>query len=728
MLPIIEEILSRVEALKREVEKPANVVDPAPKATKDGSPELDQYVEELWLDSQKYARTYYEETKHLRRMKPDEKGAGSGFDREAWDKAAEALAYGENWEYVWGHRPEDWMKERVDGEIPRKMTVRKDTVTAKYHEFTIAPNIEHITSIYDQERERMGAQDWIEEYTQMALTYGQAVNEITLDFNLHPDGQVKNVARRSVGRTPGAKSFQVSDGCDYVIFSDVVTARQIETDFPKVDVSTLSPLGQEVKSSTKGELARAQEYMHTKFFRKFRVYMDDPTLEKIPFTKEEESELIDEQQALMEGQKVDARQEQNHMMHINQKVDALLRFLTVPAGAPENMAEQLLMDKTVEAYILNLEGHLSFVNKNKIETLGLRQKYPHGRYICWIGGRVLIDTPNPMRVPWRKLVREIKNRTIQGRSDGAGDPEAMYREAFQLDMQLSRIEELTLKGVPKVYRHISDKENKQVEVVNDNDPLKTSYYNQTPPVIVQSHPPTGLVELYKIAKGNIERDTNVNSVARGDEQPSGTPASLVAMIQRQNRIVVAGELDRNLRAALKDIIEGNLAVMREMYTEPRQYVINGQIEDIVVADRLKFVEVAKGGRREKVEVPMFEVTIKAGSNLPDQWETKLALLLDLRGRIADPAKGAVLDMAIMDHLAQEYPEFGENGKYRVIEEATQIGLKVLEARERLTAEAQADQDRTEKVFQGVQAKAERQMIEERMGAGGKNGAGKAVAA
>lgn len=717
-MPIIDDIVGRIEELKRTAEKPVNAVDPVPKK---GSEELDQFVQDLWEDSELYEQTYYQETKHLRRSKPDEKGSGVGFDRESWDKAAEALAYGENWEYVWGHRPEDWMKERVDGEIPRKVSVRKDTITAKYHDFTISPNIKDVTSIYDQERERMGAQDWLEEYVQMALTYGRAVNEITVDYNLHPQGQVKNIARRYVGRTPGARSFLSSDGCNYVIFPDVVTAKQIETDFPDVDANELNPIGEDVKSKTRANQAKRQDYKHTKFYQKYRVYIDDPSLEKIPFDKDAESELIDEQKALLDGISVKARPEQNHMRHLAEKVEAYLRFTSIP---PRTQGEIELREPTEKAYLENLLEHLDFVDKNKIESLGYRQKYPNGRYLCWIGGKVVKDEVNPLNVAWRKLVREIRNRSIQGRSDGAGDPEVMYRQAYQSDIQLSRIEELTLKGVPKIFRHYADKAQKDITVADDNDPLKTSYFVQQPPQVVKAEAPTGLVELYKMSKENTERDTNINSVARGEEQPSGTPASLVAMIQRQNRFVVAGELDRNLRSAMKDIIEGNLAVMRELYKENRQYVVNGQVQDINVSELLSFVEVAKGGVREKVEVPMFEVTIKPGSNQPDQWETKLALLIDLRSQMTDPVKAMAMDQAIMDHLGIEYPEFAEGGKYRVIEKALQVGMQVLQAQAQEQQAEQGESDRVGKIFQSVQNEAERGMVKEMMGVGGGNGKGK----
>lgn len=675
--------------------------------------DLATYVKDLWEDAQQFQTRYYQQTKHLRRSKPDEKGAGVGFSFDTWKKAAEALAYGENWEYVWGHRPENWMKERVDGEIPRKISVRKDTIASNYHEFTISPNIANVNELYQQERKRMKAKDWMGEYVQTALVYGTAINEIVVDYNLHPQGQVRNIVRMDVGRTPGARSFDVSDGCNYCVFYETVTGQEIETDFPKIDVTELTPM----TDSSLPKRSAPGDYKHTKFYEKFRVYIDDSELEDVPFGNEEQVELIEEQQKLTHAEYVKAGPNQNHMAHITAKVDALMNFLSVVPNMPD---EELQALPTVGVYLENILEHLSFVDKNKIETLGKRQKYPHGRYICSAGNKIISDEPNPTEVPWRKLVRELQNRKVQNRIDAAGDPEAMYRESYQGDIMRSRIEELSLLGIPQVFRHISDKNNKEIEVKNDNDPLSTKYYVDKPPTIVKGDPPSALMRLYEIAQGKAEKDTGVNSVARGEQPQSHTPASLVAIVQKQNRVIVSGELDRNLREALEDIIEGNLAVMRSIYKEKRQYILNGKVQDINVSQLLSFIEIAEGGRREKVEVPMFEVTVKAGSNYPDEWETKLALLLNLRQTITDPAKMIALDEAIFDHLAVEYPEFGKGGPYRKLNEAAEIGLDILAKRQQAEEAQATDEERTKKVFQDIQDQADKQALEEQF-LGGDNG-------
>src|SRR3990167_2698217 len=121
-MKILQDIFSKIEELRRVAELPAR---PAGAIPSQDDKDLATYVKDLWEDAQQFQTRYYQQTKHLRRSKPDEKGAGVGFSFDTWKKAAEALAYGENWEYVWGHRPENWMKERVDGEIPRKISVRK---------------------------------------------------------------------------------------------------------------------------------------------------------------------------------------------------------------------------------------------------------------------------------------------------------------------------------------------------------------------------------------------------------------------------------------------------------------------------------------------------------------------------------------------------------------------------------------------------------------------------
>jgi hypothetical protein len=405
------------------------------------------------------------------------------------------------------------------------------------------------------------------------------------------------------------------------------------------------------------------------------------------------------------------------MAHVTDKLDALDRFLSMEAKTQD---EELLMIPTVKAYMDNILEHMSFIKENEAETRGLRPKYPFGRYICVVGGITVRDDPNPLGVPWRKLIREVSNKRVAGRIDGAGDPEIMFSEAFQADIMRSRIEEIAILNVPKTYRHVSDLADKRTATADDNNPRKTGYFVQTPPVSIKADPPVAFMELFKLAKGNIDKDTGVNSISIGEEQPAGASGKQVQLIQRQNRTIITGELDRNLREALEDIIEADLAVMRVIYNQDRQYVINGQYQTINVAEHLGFITVKdEANQEEKVEVSQIEVNVKPGSNYPDQWEAKLNMLIQLSAQTIDPAQKIAMEAAIMDHVGIEYPEFAEGGKYRKLAEATAIGLNILAIRQQ-QQEAIAQED--EKRQKSIES-ASRQFDQTQLApAGGGNGA------
>jgi hypothetical protein len=702
-MQILEHILSRLEKIRRENEKTGQRVSSVPKENDES---LSAYVKELWEDAEKFEEEHFQETQHLRRKAPD---ATVPFSAKSWRKAAQALAYGENWEHVWGHRTEAWMQERVDGEIPRKLAARKDHITANYHEFTISPNLVNVADIFDFERKRMGWKDWIEEFVQHAMIYGRAINEITIDYNIHPLGQVVNVVRSDVRRTPGAKSFSASDGCNYVVFFETVTLEQIRNDFPDLDVSRLSTDNDEPWYTRIWR--KNKDYRHTKFYSKYRIYIDDPTIEEVPFDEEAQLELAQEHTELIEGIPVKARPEQHHMQHIASKLEAVENLLSTSPSEPDEALAQI---PPIRAYIENILEHLDFIeqSKDKIEVRGLRQKYPNGRYICVVGNVVVQDTPNPLGVPWRRLVAELKNRRVEGRLDPAGDPEIMFREAFQADIMRSRIEELTLLNAPQVWRHISDKADARITESDDNAPRKTKYFVERPPTIVQAEPPVTLMKLFELSKGNIDRDTGVNTISLGEEQGSGVSGRQVALIQQANRVIVTGELDRNLRETLEDIIEGDLAVMKAIYKEPRQYIIDGRIEQITVSDVLSYMEVTEApGVSKRMEVPNIEVTVKPGSNYPNQWETKLNLLMNLRNGITDPAQAQAIQEAILDHIGIEYPDFAQGGKYRQIAQATAVGLQVI-------AQKQAEAAAARRVSGLADAQSE---IEKQILIGGSNG-------
>ena len=69
---------------------------------------------------------------------------------------------------------------------------------------------------------------------------------------------------------------------------------------------------------------------------------------------------------------------------------------------------------------------------------------------------------------------------------------------------------------------------------------------------------------------------------------------------------------------------------------------------------------------------------------------RLAFLTDMSNQMQDPAQKEAFNQAILDHLAIQYPDFAEGGKYRQIAQATQVGMHVM-AQQQAQQEAQAQE-------------------------------------
>lgn len=687
-MPYLDDIRQRRESLTGEVDKikqPLDKsIDPCPIPPPDNQEKVAQYVTDIFLDGVKFRKEYYQATEHIRSSNP----GSMKFSFETWQKHCESLAHGNDF-MVWGKRAEDWMQERVDGDIPRNMRIRKDHITANWHEIELNPNIEGVGDVFEEERKKMGWKDWIEDYVGIAQTYGYAINEIVIDYTLHPEGQIRNIARSpvQVSRTPESMSFAKGDGCTYVVVYDSINDKQIKEQFPDLDFEGLQTSWELDQDRFSKQKKSKGDYKHTKFYPKLRAFIDDQEIEDIPFTPEEQEELIDELKRLLDGEIIEARKEQNHIEHINQKMEAVDNLLSVE---PENEEDSYLAQAIADAHIQNIEQHVQFATEDDVSANGKRLKYPNGRYVCVIGNKVVHDKPNPYDVPWRMLFREVQNERVTGRIDGQGDPEIMLRQAYQLDMQLSRIEDLSILQMPQNYRPLTDK-NISGEDVNDNNPRRIRY---TTGVIqtVQGDSPTAQLELYKIAKENIEKDRGVNPVSYGTELPSGTSGKLASLLQSQNQSVITGELDRNLREAIEDIIEGDFEVMKVIYNQEREYIVHGKVKKINVAMMLKvhLVKDKQTGMAMEEELPKIEVTVKPGSNYPNRWERRLQFFLEMSAFKDAMNLPLIPPEAIYDQLAIQYPEFAEGGKYRRINEATAIGMQVLQA-EQAMAEAEAKQ-------------------------------------
>lgn len=655
---------------------------------------VEEFVTQIAQDGQEWEGSYFDRTRHIR----PKLATNIEFDVSTWRMHCESLANGRNFD-VWGSRIEDWMSERIDGDIPRSMRVRRDHITSNYHEIEIHPNIKGVLDVYQEERKRMSWKDWVEQYVLSLQTYGYSLTETYVDFNENSMGQVQHRVwdPGQYFRTPESKSLKFSAGCYWLLLLETMNDKQIEMEFPDIDMRKLGTTRRIVKKNYNREYK--DNYPSVNIYEKRRVFVDDPTLEPINFGPEQNDELISEMMQMLDGTPIPAREDQDHVTHIQAKSEAMNNLFTVPPSSPE---EEEITSKVAAAHMQNIEEHYKFLEKLKdsnlhdvsaqdLAKLGYKMKYPFGRYICWLGGKIVRDVPNPYEVPWRSLFRETHAARIAGRWDGAGDPEGMYQEAYQADMQLSRIEDLSVLQMPQIYRDIRDKTIKD-EKADDNNPRRIRYtYGRV--YFVAAQPPTAQLELYKISKENAQKDRGVNDVAYGQQPPAGTSARLVQLVQQQNQATLAGELDRNLTEAIEDIVECDLKLMKSMYREPREYIINGEKKMISMRDLLD-------------EAGAIEISIKPGSNFPSAWERKVAIFSELTEKVNPATKQPLIPVeALLDQLAIQYPEFGEGGKYRIQNKALQLGMQVLQQQEAQAAaaakEQSAIQQASQKYEQGV---------------------------
>lgn len=654
------------------------------KTPQEGDDTLPDYVQALFDDGLEFVKNHWVATA---RMRPAVSGVVGAYTAERYREYCDLLEAGNDWE-VWGRRNvgigDRWKQESVDGLIGRNMRVRRAYLTGNYHDIVITPNIQNIAEIYDQERQANGYGEWIDEYVHTAQAYGMATARLYIDSTEEMPRIRKVVCEPgTVVRTPNTKSFAKRDGCWYAAHGTMINDRQAEELFGSLDGLAESKTLSEKLIKYRNE--KDVVYTHTKMFPKIELFLDDDTIEEIPFTEEEEEELAVENESLMMGNPVQAVKGQNHKKHIESKQEALNNFMsTLPPDdselPPEDQAYAIAL---IEAYSENIAQHMEMMDEEDLASIGLRFKYPYGRYVCMVGGKLYHDGPSQyadlergIGVDWRKLFDELHNERVLGRNDGRGDPEILWQDAKACDTALSRYDDSVIRAAGQVYLPISDKDITQPGMTND--PTQVRYTNGQPyyfkPDIAREN-----LEVWKLRRSNASEAQGVNNITIGGEPENQSSGYQTELLQRQNEQMVTGELDRNLRASLERIGEAEVELMKVFYVAPRPYFINGQVEYISVSEILSY-QMVQG---QKIPIPKLEFTVKPYSNYPNRWEHRLGFMLkmasitDAMGMPMFPNIG----FAIRDHIAIEYPEFSENGKYGQLSEMMQIAMQLLKQRQ-----------------------------------------------
>jgi hypothetical protein len=635
--------------------------------------DLVSYGRALFDEAQAFYKDHFAQTTILRN--------GFGEPKSYWEYC-DRMKTGAHWT-VYGRRNDasgkEWKQERVDNQIGSQIRTRKSNILGNWHDIIVNPNINGVNEIFDQERKLNGWSDTIDLLVDAAMTYGDGQLRVILDKSENPDGVIrpKYCDKGSIFRTPYSQSFKKIDGCWYAGEHTMIPHQTVKEYYPDLDTSLLgTPSGDKflrkmiVKNDTKS-------YEHTKMVDMIEIFLDDNTLEDIPVNEEDMLKIGEEEQALTQGQFVSIGDEDNDELHLRTHQQALENISSFTPTTPEDAQ---LQQVTAQMYQDHVQAHLDRLNKETERHLGLRKKYPHGRYICIIGGELADDIPNPYGIEWRRLFLDLKNEKVLGRIDGMGDVEILYQDQKTIDTMMSRIDDASLSvTMPKPYFDISDKEN--VEDL-DNDPTKPMFTNR-PPTFAKGSMPDGWVELLELARQNIKERIGVNDVTRGDTQPSGTSNALAVTLLTQNTMLVAGELNKNLDILISELVETLFILYKRFYVEPRQYFIDGEVTMVVVSELLS----AKDGR----PIEKIQFTVKPFSNFSNKWEQELQLYNDIAMLIDPSTKMPIvpaIGMAITSKLAERHPEFGPGGKFYQIPQAMQIGMAVMQ-QEQAKAESDA---------------------------------------
>ena len=625
-----------------------------------------QFVRGLYDDAKNYRDSDFRASQSLRTTIPGASNQDTYYD------ACEKLEANRLWDVVGTRREtgEEWKQERVDGEIQRQMRVRTNYLTSNWHDIEIMPNIEHINDIFDEERKKNGWSHFTKTWVKSTQKYGTSTAYLILDKTVEPNIIRPLVCKRgSIYWSPGSTDKSKLGGCWYVLKLDKVTDKTIEENYSDtIDMSILEPSKQEEKL---GRTSPNTKYTYTNLYDRVQVYFDDPTLMKVEETQEEEAKIIEENLAMMDDIKVDANErEDNHVMHIMKHMEAVQNMMDVQPESEEELAETAML---VETFTDHIQKHIEMATKT--DHPGFISKYPHGRYICTIGGQLAQDIPNPYLMDWRRLFFTLKNEEVVDRLDGRSDPEILFEMEKMLSTMLSRIDDMSISiAFPHPYMHIDDKKNIEPQGIS-SDPRKPTYFENTPPVFAKGQSPKEYFDLYAMAKQNAAKDLGVQDVTYGKSPTKDASEDLASTLLGQSEQVITGELNLNLTEAIEELVESMLDLYKTFYTEDRKYFVNGKLQKYNLSHMLKYMTVETDGQVSEEEITKLEVSVKSNSNFPNKWEQRMKLLLQFAKVVYPDGTPVVPTEFIRDELATKFPELSDNGRYAMVSQVWQLGLQ-----------------------------------------------------
>jgi len=658
------------------------------KLPKEGDKRVSPYINALWDDALKYFKYSFAKSKK------DALVFGYSNPEDFWN-ALDKLENNQHWE-VYGRRKggnDDWKQELIDGEIQDQLRARCSFITANWHDITITPNLKGINDILDQERKSTGWGQNVTEWVKFAQKYGFVWVRSILDKTDNPNGVATEILcpPGSILRTPNTKSIKKIDGCWYLIHAQQVNDNWVSNNYPKLDITTVDR-GEKPKFLQIDNVNKDESYTHTKMLNKLEAFLDDETLEEIPFSKEEFENRVGELMANIqagEQNSVAPLPEDNHKKFVKAYIEWLEEKV--------NFYEQIVSDAHSQGLALLQEdvdlinsvvGHVSeqifshekYLEEEKAKSkltkipVGKRKKYPFGRYIVTIDGVTAEDGKNPYENDWRKLFHYLPNERVPNRDDGRGDVEILWNDNFVLDTMLSRFaDDGLLSTIKKPYFKVGEKKRIEEEGYN-NDPTIPGYYEESPPIFPNSGASNNqYIQSYQIAKNNIKQKLGINETTYGKRVSSNESGKHAELMLSQNATIVTGELNQNLNDVIEDIVETRIMLWKTFYTEPRIFQVDGEEQSLVLAEYLRQQEIVENGQTVYKDMPAIQVSVRPDSNFPNKVESEIQTLLQLHDAMPDDVPVAM----ILDYVANRFPALAKSGKYRKENEFAKIGKEVV---------------------------------------------------
>lgn len=609
-------------------------------------------------------------------------------------KWCRTLESGDHWE-VWGRRNNEENADKheiTDNQIGDQIRVKKAHINSAWHEVSILPNIKNINEILIEERRKSRWGRLMRTSTHRQLTEGTAIiKEVYNEWcDIVDDVLCDN---ESIFPTPFSSSFDKMDGCTYVAHCTVKTAQIIAETYRGINVDEMTKMTDQKINDVLPQNSKLaiSSFVKTKFIDHTELWLDDPTIEDAPF---DEGEVIQEHADLAEGKPLAARKDQNHAAHMKAHNQAV-RNAIVGSDVASNPDDKDFSNAYAEYLMEHINDHKALAEKAISEGImvGRRKKYPYGRKIVVAGGKVCQDMPNELGFDWRLLFRRLPCEELPGQFWGRGIPEMLWESNHLVDTFLSRIGDISLAvGNPKMYFSLNDKTAIEKAGGNNNDPFEPGWFLTTPPIPRSAQVPKELFELVQLFSDNTERSGGVNATSYGETPGKNTSAKLMSILMSQNIVVVAGEAQQNLSDVVEDLIETKIKLMKHLYTKERPYFINGELEKIIVAELLDGID-------------DLQVSVKPNSNYPQQWETELAMAMEMASTPMADGSPLLPREAVLDILKVKFPQYAVGGKYYQLSQMLQLGMQKMKEQEAERIKQEKAQSMLENSLQrkGVQA-------------------------